>query len=305
MEGQLPLSRRSLPPSLRPSSAYMLMTCAFQLFIGRVYTFYSAKIVFLCCIFLFEIGSAICGAAPNSPVFIVGRAIAGLGAAGIFGGAIVLTMFIVPLHKRPVFVSLNGAIFGFSSVIGPSMPSVPLKTPLKHSANLSSVLGGALTTNVTWRWCFYINLPIGGFTIVALLFILKTPPPKNANLTFKERVAQLDIIGTSIFVPCIVCLLLALQWGGSTYPWNDGRIIALLVLFGILLIAFAGVQVWKKDGTLPPRIIKQRSIGAGVFFALCLGASMFLMVYYLPLWFQAIKVPPPPPPGETQRTCQT
>jgi MFS family permease len=101
------------------NSAYMLMGCAFQLFIGRLYTFYSPKKVFLTCIFLFEVGSAICGAAPNSPVFIVGRAVAGLGASGIFGGAIVLTMFIVPLHKRPVFVSLNGAIFGISSVVGP------------------------------------------------------------------------------------------------------------------------------------------------------------------------------------------
>jgi MFS family permease len=157
------------------------------------------------------------------------------------------------------------------------------------------VLGGALTTNVTWRWCFYINLPVGGLTVVVLFFILKTPPPKNANLTLKEQIARLDIIGTSIFVPCIVCLLLALQWGGSTYPWNDGRIIALLVLFGILLVVFALVQVWKKDGTLPPRIIiKQRSIAAGMLFAISLGATMFLMVYYLPIWFQAIKVQLPP-----------
>jgi hypothetical protein len=152
------------------------------------------------------------------------------------------------------------------------------------------VLGGALTTNVTWRWCFYINLPVGGVTMVVLFFIPKTPPPKNANLTFKERVAQLDILGTSIFVPCMVCLLLALQWGGSTYLWSNGQIIALLVLFGVLLIAFAAVQVWKKDGTLPPRIIKQQSIAAGLLYTTCMGATMLMMGYYLPLWFQAIKV---------------
>ena len=95
------------------------MGCSFQLFIGRLYTFHSPKIVFLSCIFLFEVGSAICGAAPNSPVFIVGRSVAGLGASGIFGGAIVLTMYMVPLRKRPVFVSLNGAVFGILSVVGP------------------------------------------------------------------------------------------------------------------------------------------------------------------------------------------
>lgn len=131
--------------------------------------------------------------------------------------------------------------------------------------------------------------------MIVLLFILKTPPPKNANMTLKEQIARLDIIGTSIFVPCIICLLLALQWGGSSYSWHDGRIIALLVLFGILLIAFAVVQVWKKDGTLPPRIVQQRSIAAGVFFVFCLAATMFIMVYYLPIWFQAIKVYFPSP----------
>lgn len=114
----------------------MLMACSFQLFIGRLYTFYSAKMVFLACILLFEIGSVICGAAPNSPAFIVGRAIAGLGAAGIFGGAIVLTVYVVPLHKRPLFVSLNGAIFGFSSVIGPCMSTLPFeKTRNKRRLN--------------------------------------------------------------------------------------------------------------------------------------------------------------------------
>jgi MFS family permease len=106
------------------------MACSFQLFLGRIYTFYSAKKVFLSCIFLFEVGSAICGAAPNSPVFIVGRAVAGLGAAGIFGGAIILTMFLVPLHKRPVFVSLNGAVFGISSAVGPRKLPIPCRLHL-------------------------------------------------------------------------------------------------------------------------------------------------------------------------------
>lgn len=151
------------------------------------------------------------------------------------------------------------------------------------------MIGGALTTNVSWRWCFYINLPIGGFTIIALFLTLKAPPPKH-TVTFKKQLAQLDIIGTSIFILCIVCLLLALQWGGSTYPWSDGRVIALLVLFGVLLIAFAAVQAWKKESIVPLRVIKQRSVAAGLLYTICIGSAMSLMVYYLPLWFQAIKV---------------
>lgn len=135
-------------------SAYMLTGCAFQLFLGRLYTFYSAKSIFLCCIVVFEVGSAICGAAPSSPVFIVGRAIAGLGAAGIFSGAIVLQISVVPLHKRPVYTSLNGVIFGISSVIGPckpwSSPSASVRFSLAYN---HAVIGGAFTTNVSWRWC--------------------------------------------------------------------------------------------------------------------------------------------------------
>lgn len=249
----------------------MLTGCAFQLFLGRVYTFYSPKIVFLTCIGIFEVGSTICGAAPNSPVFIVGRAVAGLGAAGIFSGAIVLQIGVVPLHKRPVYTSLNGAIFGISSVVGP-------------------LIGGAFTTDVSWRWCFYINLPVGAVTIVILTFILKAPAPKNPDLNIKQQISQLDPFGTAVFVPAIVCLLLAMQWGGSTYSWQNARVIVLLILFGMLLITFIFIQRWKgTTATIPPHIIKQRSVAAGLLTTICMGGSMMSMVYYLPLWFQAIK----------------
>lgn len=251
-------------------SAYLLTGCSFQLLMGRIYTFYNPKKVFLCSITIFEIGSAICGAAPNSVVFIVGRAIAGTGSSGIFSGAIVIIMNLVPLHKRPMIIGLNGAIFGIASVAGP-------------------LLGDAFTTKVSWRWCFYINLPIGGLAIAVLVVILHIPGARAADTPWRDQVKQLDPIGTIFFVSGIVCLLLALQWGGSTYPWNDGRIIALLVLFILLIFVFMFFQGWKPEtATVPPRIIKNRSIAAGMWSQLTVGASMMVMVYYLPFWFQAI-----------------
>lgn len=140
------------------------------------------------------------------------------------------------------------------------------------------------------RWCFYINLPIGAVTFAVIFFILHLPEPKREKLTWKQRVNRLDPLGTLVFLPSIVCLLLALQWGGVTYAWSSGRIIALLVLFGVLIIAFIAIQIWRQENaTVPPRIIRNRSILAGIWFIFCIGTAMFIYIYFLPIWFQAIK----------------
>lgn len=104
------------------------------------------------------------------------------------------------------------------------------------------------------------------------------------------RIKEFDLEGTAAFIPAIICLLLALQWGGTAYAWNSWRIILLFVLFGVFIIAFIGIQIWKQDqATVPPRIIKQRSIWSAAYYAFALGSFFFLLVYYLPIWFQAVK----------------
>ncbi|OJJ97023.1 hypothetical protein ASPACDRAFT_81137 [Aspergillus aculeatus ATCC 16872] len=252
-------------------SAFMVTACCFQLLWGKVYGFYPAKYVFLALVFLFEIGSLICATAPNSLAFILGRAIAGMGSAGIMSGAIVLMMSAVPLHKRPLYNGFFSAVLGTSSVVGP-------------------LLGGAFTSEVNWRWCFYINLPIGGAAMLVIFLALKPTPAMHPGLTLRQKLARLDLLGELFLFSALICLLLALQWGGSKYAWSNWRVILLFVMFGLCLIIWVMVEVYTPaTATIQPRVIGNRSVVAAMWFMFCLASTMLMLLYYLPIWLQAIK----------------
>ncbi|KAH8157934.1 hypothetical protein CIB48_g10310 [Xylaria polymorpha] len=263
----------SLPDVGWYGAAYLLTSCAFQLLFGKLYSFFPIRVVYPLSVFLFEVGSALCGAAPSSVAFIVGRAIQGVGSAGIFAGGIVVIVFAVPLHRRPFFQGLGGAVFGVSSILGP-------------------LVGGAFTSNphLTWRWCFYINLPFGGAAFFLIILLLRIPDREETKLPLKAKLSQLDAAGTLALLPAVISLLLALQWGGLTYAWNDRRVIALLTLGIFLGIVFVLVQAFMPaTATIPPRIFNQRSILAGFWTTIVLGSQMIIFVYFLPIWFQAIE----------------
>ncbi|KND90605.1 putative HC-toxin efflux carrier TOXA [Tolypocladium ophioglossoides CBS 100239] len=254
-------------------AAYLLTTTALQPMYGAIYKLFNVKLVYLGAVFVFEIGSLISAVAPTSTAFIVGRAIAGIGTAGLFSGSIVILSLSMPLEKRPLVFGLTGGMWGIASVAGP-------------------LLGGAFTENVTWRWCFYINLPIGGLAmLIVLLFVhVNRNTADTEGQSFGARLGQLDILGTAIFIPAVVCLLLALEWGGAQYPWNSARIIGLFVGFGLMIAVFIGIQFWQGDsGTLPPRLFKNRNVFFAMMFAFFFGAGLFPLVYYISLYFQAIQ----------------
>lgn len=253
-------------------AAYLLTTTALQPTYGSIYRIFSIKWTYLTAVFIFEVGSLICAVAPNSIAFIVGRAVAGIGTAGLFSGSILILSYTLPLRRRPMAFGLIGGMWGIASVAGP-------------------LLGGVFTDKITWRWCFYINLPIGGVAMGVILFFLSISRADNpTGETVMQRIMSIDLLGTFFFIPAVVCLLLALQWGGTEFAWNSSQIIGLFVGFGLLTIVFIAIQLWKGDrATLPPRFFKNRNLVGAMGFTFFFGAGFFALLYYLALYFQAIQ----------------
>ncbi|KAJ5197645.1 MFS toxin efflux pump [Penicillium cf. viridicatum] len=253
-------------------SVYTMVVCVTTLLFGKLNARYSIQWPYSISMVLFLVGSAVCGAAPNSPALIVGRAIAGLGCAGLLVGAFSLVPFIAPPAKRPIMIGLISASRGLATTFGP-------------------LIGGALTERVSWRWNFYINLPLG--VAIQVAFFAFVRPPKRESEAFTswtDLVQNLDLFGLASLLPSVVCLLLALQWGGITYPWSDPRVIVLLVLCGGFAIAFALTEVWQgPKALLPPRVFTQRTVSAASFYGFCTTGAIFVLTYYLPIWFQGVR----------------
>src|SRR6202012_3122231 len=129
------------------------------------------------------------------------------------------------------------------------------------------------------------NLPLGAITLVVITMFFKSPNRKSEQkVTLLERARQLATVGTLLFIIDVVVCLLALQWGGSKYPWGNWRIILCLTLFGVLTIVFI-IWQWhmKEFGTIPFNIISQRSVAAASWFAFALGGAFFVLIYWLPI----------------------
>ncbi|KAH8647283.1 major facilitator superfamily domain-containing protein [Xylariales sp. PMI_506] len=255
-------------------SGYLLMSAS-QLLLGKLYTIFPIKTVFITSIAIFEVGSLICGLAPSSAVLIVGRVIAGLGGSGIFSGVFILVAHTVPISQRPLYAAIDSATFGLGSVMGP-------------------LLGGAFTDKLTWRWCFYINLPFGVLAIVLVFFLIKNSKSSDSGRETagsKRTLVGFDSVSFMLLIAAIVCILFALQWGGLRYAWNSARIVVLLVLFVILVSGFILVQRWVPEAhsSLPTQVLHQRSVVSGCIYYAGWGGGFMPLSYFLPVWFQTIK----------------
>ncbi|KAJ4003908.1 hypothetical protein NW752_012044 [Fusarium irregulare] len=257
------------------ASAYLLTQLSTQPTFGKIYTFWNLKWVYLTSSIIFEAGSILCAAAPNSPVFIIGRAIAGLGAAGVFCGAMIIVSRIVEMRKRPLLLAIISSMYGVSSVIGPSLGGV-----FTHSKRL------------TWRFCFWINLPLGALmaAVILLYYPLSLGEAPFKDKPVKEKILGLGLKSAVLLAGALVCLFLALQNGGSVHPWSDSRVWGCFLGFGLLLILFIYIQIRQgEDALIKPRIISQRSVLLGCIFSALIQGAMTTQTYHLPFYFQAVK----------------
>ncbi|PQE31288.1 MFS drug efflux transporter protein [Rutstroemia sp. NJR-2017a WRK4] len=254
------------------SVAFLLCATATNLIWGRVYNHFNAKWFYIFHVTIFEIGSAICGAAPSMNVMILGRAVAGIGGSGLYVGCMTLIASTTTITERPLYISCTGFTWGLGIVLGP-------------------VIGGAFSESaVGWRWAFYINLFIGAVCAPFYIFLIPSKDPRP-GASFRERAAEMDYAGIVLQAGALAAFILAINWGGVTYPWNSGRIIALFVVSGVLFIILGIQQVWNIFTTASRRIIPVqffRSRTVLILFSVTAagGACSFVPIYMVPIFFQ-------------------
>jgi len=243
-------------------TAYMLASTSTMLIFGKLSDLFGRKRFYLIGIGLFLLGSALCGTAQTVDQLIWFRVIQGIGSGSVFpiSFSIIFTLFADPKQAAKLS-GVMGAVFGLSSVAGPQ-------------------LGTLISEHMSWRWCFYVNVPIGLASMFVLIFSLRESKA--------ERKPKIDYAGAVLLVAATVSALMALELGGKDYAWDSWQIVGLFALGALAAALFIGVERRAEEPMLPLTIFKNRLVLGISLLCFCQGVIMFSAIAYLPIYATAV-----------------
>ncbi|MFF8318516.1 MULTISPECIES: MDR family MFS transporter [Streptomyces] len=243
-------------------TAYLLASTAATPLWGKLGDQYGRKRLFQIAIVIFLIGSALCGMAQNMPQLIGFRALQGLGGGGLMVLSMAIVGDIVPPRERGRYQGLFGAVFGATSVLGP-------------------LLGGLFTEHLSWRWVFYVNLPLGAVALAVIAAVLHIPRKSAKHV--------IDYLGTLLIASVATCLVLVASLGGTTWGWGSPQIIGLAVLGVALAFVFVAVERRAAEPVLPLKLFRIRTFTLSAVISFIVGFAMFGAMTYLPTFLQVVQ----------------